>query len=700
MKKSLFFVLCLTLLASGRAFADVGDTLSYYSNVTSVTSIGVNNTTSTIYWGVMFPSSMLSGRDSVRGVLLYMTHYDSATYSKTYTATIYQGGTTSPQTQLYSQTYTVSPTQTGGFVYFAFTNPVAIVDNQNLWVIFSNTDERYPASAYAYMGNPNSNWLSLDGSNWSHAGSEVGLSSDFSWLIACVTHTSSSAAPVVIASGPTTGAVGQQLTFTASASTGANISWQISQGTPSTATGATATASWSNPGTYNVIATATNSNGTARDTVRVSIFDCAEITSFPYVMGFEPTDPVACWTFVDADGDGYTWDPEVFSTSQQSHSGSGCVSSASYINGPGALSPDNWLISPQIYLPHGNGFTMSWYVGALDQNYYAEHYGVYISTTGTNPSDFTLLQQYDLTSVNWTLQTINLDSYAGQHVYIAFRHFDITDMYWMKIDDFTITMQQPSTYNVSFVCEGGMVGKVDTLPSGNNPSLCGQQVNMSSEHTTNIYITCQKFEYNLEALYVNDVNRMSEVQLNSGDVQDVYVFHFQPQEASIIRAVFVGREMTVTVIANPPQGGTVTGGGTYHYMDTATLQAIPNSGYTFTGWHDGNTSNPRQVVVTSNTTYSANFAATQSIDEVADAAIKLSPNPATDYVTLSLAGVSGEVSVAVIDINGKNVFTQSGVSVSDNGASLKLDVSSLPAGSYFVRIGGNGFNTVKKFIKR
>jgi hypothetical protein len=526
MKKSLFLLFCLTLLVSGRAVADVGDTLSYCGNSTLATRIGVNNTTTTIYWGIMLPASQLTGHDSVMSVLLYVAASDTGTY----TVSLYQGGTTAPQTQIRTQTFNINSSVAGGWVNLAFTNPAAIVSGQNLWVIASNTDVLYPAAACAYTGDPNSNFLSTNGSSWMHATSDVGLPQSYSWLIKCVTHTSANPAPTIIASGPAMGAVGEQLTFTAIASTGANVTWQLNGGTPSTATGNTATATWNTPGTYNIIATATNANGASSDTVVLSVFDCPEITAFPYTMGFESTDPVACWTVLDADGDGYSWDPLTFSTTEQAHTGSGCISSASYINGPGVLEPDNWLISPQIYLPQGNGFTLSFFVGAVDQNYYAEHYGVYISTTGMNPSDFTLLQQYDVTTVDWTQKTINLDNYAGQHVYIAFRHFDVSDMYWMKIDDVTITMQQPSTYPVSFVCEGSIVGTVSTSASDNN-TLCGQQLAMDSEHPTNIYITCQKFEYHLEALYVNDVNRMNDVQINTGDVEDVDVFAYQPVEA-------------------------------------------------------------------------------------------------------------------------------------------------------------------------
>ncbi len=700
MKKSLLLLFCLTILMSGRAVADVGDTLSYCGNGTIATRIGVNNTTTTVYWGIMLPAAQLTGRDSVLSVLLYVSPSDTGNY----TVTLYQGGSTAPQTQVRTQSYYINSAMAGGWVGLALSNPAPIVSGQNLWVIVSNTDVLYPAAACAYVGDPNSNYLSTDGNSWVHATADVGLPQSYSWLIKCVTHTSANAAPSVVASGPTTGAVGEQLTFTAIASTGANVTWQLDGGTPSTATGNTATATWSTPGNYNVIATASNANGTSRDTVVLNIFDCPEVTAFPYTMGFESNEPIACWTVLDADGDGYSWDALSFSTTEQAHTGSGCISSASYINGPGALEPDNWLISPHIYLPQGNGFTLSFYVGAVDQNYYAEHYGVYISTTGMNPSDFTLLQQFNVTSVDWMQQTINLDNYAGQHVYIAFRHYEVTDMYWMKIDDVSITMQQPSTYPVSFVCEGNLVGTVSLSASDNN-SLCGQQLAMDSEHPVNIYITCQKFEYHLDALYVNNVNRMSDVQINTGDVEDVYVLAFQPVEASTIRAVFVGREVTVTVNANPTQGGTVEGGGTYHYMDNVEIKAIPNPGYAFAGWNDGNSSNPRQIVVTTNVTYTANFQQTSGVNTLEEQALALDvyPNPASDVVCVDVHSpnlMAGGYEVEIVDLSGRVCQTASLAAGNSDVNGVRLDVSGLSKGSYFVRVQADGVNLVRKFVKK
>ncbi len=64
---------------------------------------------------------------------------------------------------------------------------------------------------------------------------------------------------------------------------------------------------------------------------------------------------------------------------------------------------------------------------------------------------------------------------------------------------------------------------------------------------------------------------------------------------------------TVTVNSNNTTMGTVTGGGTYEQGTAVQISAIPNNGYHFDHWSDGNTQNPRTITVNSNITLTAYF---------------------------------------------------------------------------------------------
>jgi hypothetical protein len=64
---------------------------------------------------------------------------------------------------------------------------------------------------------------------------------------------------------------------------------------------------------------------------------------------------------------------------------------------------------------------------------------------------------------------------------------------------------------------------------------------------------------------------------------------------------------TITTSANAVEGS-VVGGGIYELGNQVSLAAIGNTGFHFTQWADGNTTNPRQITVTSNGSYTAQFA--------------------------------------------------------------------------------------------
>ena len=76
-------------------------------------------------------------------------------------------------------------------------------------------------------------------------------------------------------------------------------------------------------------------------------------------------------------------------------------------------------------------------------------------------------------------------------------------------------------------------------------------------------------------------------------------------------ANFTVQNYTISVSANPTNGGTVTGGGTYQQGQSCTVHATANTGYTFTNWtENGNvvsTNANYTFTVTGNRTLVANF---------------------------------------------------------------------------------------------
>ena len=64
---------------------------------------------------------------------------------------------------------------------------------------------------------------------------------------------------------------------------------------------------------------------------------------------------------------------------------------------------------------------------------------------------------------------------------------------------------------------------------------------------------------------------------------------------------------TITVASNNDAMGSVTGGGVYQIYASVSVRAVPIYGYRFKRWTDGNTYNPRPVIVLGDATYTALF---------------------------------------------------------------------------------------------
>lgn len=221
-------------------------------------------------------------------------------------------------------------------------------------------------------------------------------------------------------------------------------------------------------------ATITATAGSVTTNLSVTVLPQIQALTVPYMEDFEDSTTFDNWTVIDKDGDGYGWystlkhdlykDGFTFSP----RTGVGCATSASYLNGVGPVTPDNWLFSPLIRLNPGTNYLCCW-LSYQDASYKQEHYGIYISeysesgpstegciclTEGTI-SQGSLTSSYVRTETvqiegnlayDWEMHVIRIpDTFNGKYVYISFRHFDCTDFFWIKLDDVSITTSDPST---------------------------------------------------------------------------------------------------------------------------------------------------------------------------------------------------------------------------------------------------------------
>lgn len=107
------------------------------------------------------------------------------------------------------------------------------------------------------------------------------------------------------------------------------------------------------------------------------------------------------------------------------------------------------------------------------------------------------------------------------------------------------------------------------------------------------------------------VNVQVESGITSGQVRIVVT---KPQRQPYIQDINVGGSVqtyTINVLANPTNGGTVTGGGTYQQGQSCTVSAVAANGYSFTNWTENgsvvSTNRNYTFTVTGNRTLVANF---------------------------------------------------------------------------------------------
>lgn len=144
------------------------------------------------------------------------------------------------------------------------------------------------------------------------------------------------------------------------------------------------------------------------------------------------------WTAIDNDGDGQTWKLWTAEGAKDGlwHSGTYCMMSESYNPDEenGGLDPDNWLVSPQFEL---GGSLSFWMRSAVAD--YPDNFAVYLSTAGNSVDDFTIELQPETTAEGeYVNYTIDLSAYSGKG-YVAFRHYNSSDMYYLLLDDVTLT---------------------------------------------------------------------------------------------------------------------------------------------------------------------------------------------------------------------------------------------------------------------
>ncbi|WP_292588077.1 InlB B-repeat-containing protein, partial [Mesotoga sp. UBA5557] len=180
-------------------------------------------------------------------------------------------------------------------------------------------------------------------------------------------------------------------------------------------------------------------------------------------------------------------------------------------------------------------------------------------------------------------------------------------------------------------------------------------VNVDGDETVGVILTKKTYTITATAGAGGSINPAGNVQVEHGsnrlfnitpntgyEIEDVKVdgvsigavstYNFKNVTTNhTIHATFRLKSYTITVSANPPAGGNVSGGGNYTHGDTVNLLATPNEGYEFVNWTENG------VQVSANAAYS--FTATANRTLVANFRLKT-------YTITATAGAGGNINPA------------------------------------------------------
>ncbi len=168
----------------------------------------------------------------------------------------------------------------------------------------------------------------------------------------------------------------------------------------------------------------------------------SHLWDLPY-PGYE--EQIADFIIYDADGDGYNWSL-AFSDDSQTDA---CFYSSSYANYT-ALSPDNWLITPEV----GLGGTLKFKTWNYSSTY-QDKIAVYVcdNPDWTSLDEFVMLADNIMPGSSPEDVEIDLSAYSGMG-YIAFRHYDCYDMWSIYLDDIEVVVPDAAEPAEWIVVEG------------------------------------------------------------------------------------------------------------------------------------------------------------------------------------------------------------------------------------------------------
>ncbi len=339
--------------------------------------------------------------------------------------------------------------------------------------------------------------------------------------------------------------------------------------------------------TFGVQAICSTTDSSAINSITV-MTSCGDITTLPYFEGFE--NGLGCWTTVNGSSDGQPWSVNNCAglSTVDPHGGNYVASSWSWSSS--AMHADAWLISPKFILPSNvtDSLMFSWWEIANPS--YPDSYSVLISTSTSDTSAFTVIRPSTAAAGTWTMQSIDLTSYAGQSVYVAFHHVDYDENY-LLIDDITMSLGGAPVITDS----AHITIAVNDPTMGTTIPAPGTYAYADGEEFTITAVPANGYQLLDWAVTVTYDGETETEYLGTTDltISDTAYAYFDMLNL-VVTAIFGtdsidpnADSMLVNIAVNDPTMGTTNpapGAHYFHVGEQASVVAIPNTGYHLEGW--------------------------------------------------------------------------------------------------------------------
>jgi len=181
-----------------------------------------------------------------------------------------------------------------------------------------------------------------------------------------------------------------------------------------------------------------------------------------------------------------------------------------------------------------------------------------------------------------TLSTYGVFQYSSPQIYVPCGCQHVYDSVWQRYGYYATFRGEPN-FDYSIVSSDMTMGilEINQVPDCNNMQIVVQATGIA-------------------------MNGYHFSQWNDGITDNPRTFTLT-QDTSFT-AIFEPNSYFISTSSNDSSMGTVIGGGLYDYNTTQSLEAVPAEGHHFIRWTDGNSDNPRNILIEGDASYTAVFA--------------------------------------------------------------------------------------------